>query len=40
VFLGAGEREALAALADAGAAVTAQDVPAARPIALGRLLDG
>ncbi|HSM37149.1 MAG TPA: PTS sugar transporter subunit IIB [Longimicrobiales bacterium] len=40
VFLGQGERDDLRALARAGAVVTAQDVPAASPIALERLLDG
>ncbi len=40
VFLGPREREDLRGLAQAGAVVTARDVPAARPISLDRLLDG
>ena len=40
VFLGPRERADLRGLAEAGAVVTARDVPAARPISLARLLDG
>jgi PTS system mannose-specific IIB component/fructoselysine and glucoselysine-specific PTS system IIB component len=38
VFLAPDEERALRALADSGVAVTAQDVPAARPVALDDLL--
>lgn len=40
VFLTAAEADALRRLAAAGVEVTAQDVPAARPIPLDELLDG
>ena len=40
VYLSAGESSALRALADAGAIVTARDLPATRAVELARLLDG
>jgi len=40
VFLTPDEEQALRALAERGIAVSAQDVPAARPVALGELLEG
>jgi PTS system mannose-specific IIB component/fructoselysine and glucoselysine-specific PTS system IIB component len=39
VYLDAADREALAAIAARGVRVSAQDVPAARPVALAELLD-
>lgn len=40
VFLSPDEESALRQLAEQGASVTAQDVPGARPVALGDLLSG
>jgi hypothetical protein len=40
LFLSSEEEAALRALAGKGIAVTAQDVPAARPLSLNEVLDG